>query len=284
MWSRRNMLRAGLFVGTIGSGLGVAGVAGVYRFELTRHTSPLRGLTKPIRVLQLSDLHYGPYIHAASVGAWVDTAMQQQADLILITGDILDTSSHEGSRLGRVKQAMSKAENLLYLQLQKLRAPLGVYAVWGNHDYSTPENLKRLEANLNQIGIKVLINQGKLLRPDFFLAGVDDLWYGKPDVGQAIQNLEGSAACLLMCHNPDYLYKVPSRVDLTLCGHTHGGQLRLPLLGSPWAPSQYGSKFLSGWIQDPQPAFVSRGLGVTGLPLRNVGAEMTLFNFQPKEV
>ena len=98
---------------------------------------------------------------------------------------------------------------------------------------------------------------------------------GDPNVTKALLNAPANAASILLCHNPDYLLEVPQRAGVTLCGHTHGGQVRLPGIGAPWTPSKYGERFLAGWVTEPVPAYVSRGLGATAVPHR-IGAQAEL--------
>ncbi len=193
--------------------------------------------------------------------------------MMVITGDLLDNDSR-GLVAHRTKPYLSKPVGLLLDQLSHLKAPLGVYAVWGNHDcgYS---NLKTFEASLSSLGISVLTNRGASVRRGLFLAGVDDLWWGDPNVTKALLNTPDNAASILLCHNPDYLLEIPQRVSLALCSHTHGGQVRLPGVGAPWVPSKYGERFLVGWVTEPVPAYVSRGLGATAVPHR-IGAQAEL--------
>jgi predicted MPP superfamily phosphohydrolase len=103
-----------------------------------------------------------------------------------------------------------------------------------------------------------------------WLAGVDDLWRGRPNLPSALAGIPQRSAVILQCHNPDFMEEVPdARVGLALCGHTHGGQIYLPALGSPWIPSKYGEKYRHGLVQGPKSqVFVSRGLGEAGVPLR----------------
>lgn len=149
-----------------------------YLFRVSRFRRSLSGLGKPVRVVQLSDFHYGPWIHAESVRAWVRAAQLEKPDLIVITGDLLDNDSR-GSVALWIKLYLSKPVGLLLDQLSHLKAPLGVYAVWGNHDYGY-SNLKTFEASLSSLGISVLTNRGASVRQGLFLARVDDLWWGIP--------------------------------------------------------------------------------------------------------
>ena len=264
----------------------------IYRFRVQPEKTALPGLKAPIRVLQLSDCHYGTFIGPRMVGRWVDAALSQQADVIVITGDFLDSS------LGL------RPQGALLAQLSRLQAPLGVYAVFGNHDWTslnTTATRARFARDLEAIGIGVINNGGLQLRDDLYLAGIDDWWFGTQDVAAMLEGYAGGAL-LLLSHNPDYLPHVPPQVTLTLCGHTHGGQVRVPLLGPIKRASLYGTQFLEGWVEaaaaqpnaaeHSRPAspprvnrgYVTHGLGVTGLPFRlGVPAEMTVFEFGVEE-
>lgn len=266
-----------------------------YRFEISRYQNRLEGLKNPLKIAHLSDLHIGFWIQAGSVQRWVEATMAEQPDAVVITGDLTDSA--------RKYQVLPNLE-----PFRNLKTPLGTWAVWGNHDYRysgyqfrdaaqtqtwaqarfhAPPSVPmyppaELKQHLNQLGIQVLTNQGKLLRPDFFLAGVDDFWHGLPDLDQALSGLPVNVASLLLCHNPDFLYKVSARVGLTLCGHTHGGQIVLPGYGPLTTSSEYKNKFAGGWVDDPVRAFISRGLGVSTAPIRfGCEAEIVIHELVP---
>lgn len=273
---------------TGGAGLVVAGalpVASAYRFQVSQHVLDLPGLGAPLRVVQLSDLHYGPFIRLDSLRAWVDAALRERADLIVITGDLVD--SEVGESLAP-----------LLGELARLRAPLGVWAVWGNHDYGSfgtyarrlrgpgrpdwPSRRAHFQAQLREAGVRVLRNEGRLLRPDLYLAGIDDLWWGDVELEKAIARRPPGGVTLLLSHNPDILPSVPEDISLTLCGHTHGGQVRLPGLGALTTSSRYGERFAQGFVRAPARGFISRGLGVSLLPLRvNCAPEVVVLDLRP---
>lgn len=245
-----------------------------YSFIINRYQRPLRGLRQPLKVAHLSDLHVGFWIRRASLERWVAAAVNERPDLIVITGDMTD-SARRDQVLPHLKA------------LAGLKAPLGVWAVWGNHDYRfnnyQTRDLSELEGHLGQVGIEILKNRGSFLREDFYLAGVDDWWEGEPDAAAALMGRQNGAATVLLSHNPDFLYEVPQSVDLTLCGHTHGGQIVLPGYGPAFTSSKYKQKFASGWVDDPVPGFISRGLGVASLPLRvNCPAELVIHQLVPQ--
>jgi len=103
-----------------------------------------------------------------------------------------------------------------------------------------------------------------------WLAGVDDMWWGRPDLNLALDDVPAGAAVVLLCHNPDFAEARPDgRVGLMLSGHTHGGQVYIRGLGSRWMPSRYGDKYRHGLVQGPASSvYISRGLGEAGIPLR----------------
>lgn len=285
---RRRLLRA---LGT-GAGLtlalGGAGAAQAYRFGVTEHRRTLPGLTRPVRVALLTDLHYGLYIAAGSVRAWVEATNAARPDLVLLGGDQLD-------------YRLEASPDPLLAELRRLRAPLGVYGVWGNHDYGSfgryasrhlggarsdwDTRRESLRLAFAGAGVTILRDEGRALRDDLWLGGVDDLWHGKPDPARALGGA-GGRATLLLSHNPDLLPDLPLAAGLVLCGHTHGGQVRLPLIGAPVVPSDYGQRYAMGWVGGAHgtPAYVSRGLGLSGLPFRNLcPPEIALFTLIPPE-
>lgn len=241
------------------------GVANVYRFRVRRERLELPGLRRPLRLLYLADLHYGLWLREGSVRAWVRAARALRPDLIAFGGDYVQ---------GRPTIDAGPLADLL----APLEAPLGVWGVWGNHDHAwysdRPERLARVLAGA---GVRLLVNAHARPRDDLWLAGVDDVSTGDVDVRAALDGVPAEAACVLLCHDPEALPRLEGLrrpPELVLCGHTHGGQLRLP--------GGVGALPL-GWQADaPAPAFVSSGLGVGLLPLRaNCPAEMVLFELRP---
>lgn len=245
--------------------------ANSYRLSVSHHTRQFKQLKAPLRIAQLSDLHFGRLVGEKTVATWVDATLVEQPDLILITGDIIDWSVKDTAPLIK--------------QLSRLEAKHGVYGVWGNHDYDLGRAFKReFETQLNSIGITMLKNEGLSLRNDFYLAGLDDLWDGTPNVASALLPRADEQACLLMVHNPDILPELPKSIDLTLCGHTHGGQIKLPFIGAFHVPSAYGTRFVEGWIEEEATplAYVSRGMGMVSIPIRFLSqAELAIFDLVP---
>jgi uncharacterized protein len=247
--------------------------ASAHTFGISRHTVQMPNLERPLKLMQLTDLHFGRFMFEPEVRKWVNATNLEKPDLIVITGDIVD------------RVISSQALDSVAFELSKLSAPLGVFATLGNHDYwyvSQDQSVHGLVKRLEKYGIRVLVNDGVRVRDDFFLAGIDDLWNGEPNLERTLRDQPKNAAKVLLSHNPDILVRVPANIDLTLSGHTHGGQVRIPGLPTLFNVSNYGERFQQGFVRGSAPGFVSRGLGVGALPLRlNCPAELVVLELQP---
>lgn len=241
---------------------------------LERHTITFAHLPRGLhglRIGHLSDFHLG-WAHTAANVRWAVAQMQrEQPDLLVITGDFVS-----------FRRAIAQLPELL----RPLRAPLGIYAVTGNHDHW--EGVDEIRSSLEPLGIHFLLNRSVRVShhgSDFWVAGIDDPWYGSPDLEEALCLVPPDAFTLFLCHTPDTAKEaVHSFVDLQLSGHTHGGHISLPLLG-PLCLPLYGLGYPSGWARvSPQlHLYVSRGLG--GQPLRlNCPPEGTLITIQGESV
>lgn len=268
--NRRNFFKttAGVLAAgvTAGTCYGFAEAGG---FEVARPTLSLPKLPaafEGVRVAFLADLHHGPYTSLAFITSAVRTTLALKPDLILLGGDYCLRES--------------KYIRPCFEVLKSLSAPLGVFGVLGNHDYAHGEVETRRE--MRRAGIEELTNAGVWLQrgnDKLRLAGVDDLWWGKPDAAEALGDATAEDAVLLLSHNPDICEPLRDpRVGLVLSGHTHGGQVRVPGMRNPFIPSRYGEKYSHGLVEAPATrVYVSRGLGATGLPVRyNCPPELTL--------
>jgi predicted MPP superfamily phosphohydrolase len=219
-----------------------------------------------LRVAFLTDIHHGPYVSLDYVTSLVRTTLTLCPDLVLLGGDY---SSKE-----------SKYIDPCFDVLADLNAPLGVFGVLGNHDYA--DGLVQSRAGFRRARITELTNTGVWLERGtsrLRLAGVDDLWHGRPDLCAALGEARPADACVLVSHNPDYAELIrDSRVGLVLSGHTHGGQIDLPGIGAPVVASRYGQKYLKGLVQAPATqVYISRGLGTATPHIRlNCPPEITL--------
>lgn len=205
----------------------------------------------------LTDIHLGPYLSADFVTSVVRTTLALNPDLIVLGGDY---------SLRDVKYVAP-----CFDVLRSLSAPLGVYGVLGNHDYWHGVEVTR--SAMRAARITELTNRGVWLNRGsarLRLAGVDDLWEGRPDVYAAVGEATPSDACILVSHNPDFAETMTDRrVGLVLSGHTHGGQVVIPDVGAPWIPSRYGMKYSHGLVDAPATqVYVSTGLGMSSLPIR----------------
>ena len=216
----------------------------------------------PLRIALLADIHAaGPHDTPARCARVVARANAEGADLVLLLGDYVD--------LRRVKTAFVAPEVIAPV-LARLQAPLGVYAVLGNHDWEIGG--ARMARALAAAGIQCLDNAvWRLQRSggDCWLVGVGDASLGADRLAATLEQITDLAPALLMTHSPDVFPEVPARVALSVAGHTHGGQVRLPWVGPLVVPSRYGKRYAYGHIvESGRHLFVSRGLGQSVLPMR----------------
>jgi predicted MPP superfamily phosphohydrolase len=266
--SRREFLkRAGLagLTSTMTGGL-------IYPFleakwcQIVRHTIRLPNLPRAfhgITVALLTDIHHGPFVPMAYVHAVVEATNALKPDLVALVGDYVHRSAFY----------IAPAIN----ELGRLKAPLGRFAVRGNHDnrnYHGHEDFRTASCtalanakipDLNNDGIW-LERRGARLR----ICGVGDLWTDCQDLDAALGDSTRGDAVLLLSHNPDFVEMIEdNRVGLVLSGHTHGGQVVVPGLGAPIVPSRCGQKYLHGLVQGPScQVFISRGIGTISPPVR----------------
>jgi predicted MPP superfamily phosphohydrolase len=219
---------------------------------------PLRGL----RIAVIADLHAGaPFIDEAKIDAVVRLANAAKPDLTLIAGDLV---AHGTFAARPISPAIIAAH------LRPLRASLGVYAVLGNHDHW--DDAGAIAAALRGASVRVLINQTIPLhfrgRP-FDLVGIDDPVTGHDDVGKALKDVPPASPALCLAHTPDIFPSLPPICALTIAGHTHGGQVDLPVLGRLIVPSKYGQRYAAGLICEARKClFVSTGIGTSIIPVR----------------
>lgn len=259
--SRREFVRTAGLAGLGAVAVGVLSVESPHSFEVNVHSRAVRGLAAGLRVALLTDFHLGPNLGPGDLAKWVEASNSVRPDLVCVVGDIVD-QAYRGD--------LSELKELL----PDLRAPLGVYAVAGNHDRTRYRRFDVFREALREARVTLLLNESVAVRDDLHVAGLDDYRVGRPDLAATLAGTAGSdsVATVFLSHNPDIIPELPdgtaSGVDLLLAGHTHGGQIRLPGIGPLVTSSAYGARYASGWVPAPMPAFVSRGLGVTTLPFR----------------
>ena len=230
---------------------------------------------EPLTVAVMSDLHAGsPYIDAAKIVRVVESVNAAGPDLVLLLGDYVTHGVVGGTR-------MDPAE--IGKLLAGLEAPLGVYAVLGNHDWW--DGAEAIRSALTQAGAAVIDNEAhRIDRPegDFWLLGIGDAWEGSPKIDGPLAGIQDSLPVIAFTHNPDLFPHIPVQVTLTLAGHTHGGQVAIPLVGRPVVPSEFGERFAYGHIvEDNRHLYVTGGLGTSILPVRfRVPPEVVLLTIQ----
>jgi uncharacterized protein len=212
-----------------------------------------------LRIAFLSDLHAGSFMDADDLSRICARVAAAEPHLVLFGGDLINTRERE---------------LLLFRKaLRQLRPPLGMFAVPGNHDHFWGNDLGLWEAFLHGHRVQVLRNRGVRLTwqgAPFWLGGVDDLTEAEPDLSRALDGRAHDEPAILLSHHPDFFFEAAAAgVDLTLSGHTHGGQIRLFGM-APLHHSKFG--YEQGWfVEGDASLYVSRGVGVTVLPLR-IGA------------
>ncbi len=229
-----------------------------YRLEIPRWPPELSGL----KVAVIGDLHVGsPFNGIENLEKVVKLANGEKPDLILLAGDFV---------IGGVQGGHRVAPERIARELASLEAPLGVFAVLGNHDwwFDAPRVRKAIE----DAGIPFIDERAVELRHGgqaFWLAGCGDYWEGHPNPGATLATIHDRNPILLLTHNPDLFPDVPDRVNLTIAAHTHGGQVYIPLIGRPIVPSKYGQRFAIGHIvEGGRHLFVSPGIGTSIIPVR----------------
>ena len=152
----------------------------------------------------------------------------------------------------------------------KLKSQAGVFGVLGNHDQWL--NGARVADALRSAGVNVLEDRSmRVATPSgpIWLAGVSDFKTARHDFHAALAGITREAPLLVITHNPDVFPKLPDGINLTIAGHTHGGQVRIPLFGSPIVPSEYGQRFVGGHITEgKRHLYVATGIGTSIIPVR----------------
>jgi len=284
----RRMLLAGA---AAVSAAGLSGHAFAEPFEtlVTRYRLSPPGWPKglSLKLVVLADLHAcEPWMGVERIRNIVEHTHALEPDCVLLLGDYV-------AGRGMMRYADPVAEQDWAAALARLKAPLGVHAVLGNHDWWADRSVQRLRKGtpaaslaLQDAGIPVYENRAIRLSKHgqpFWLAGLGDqeaFWtssmrrsrrdryLGADDLFGALSHVSDDAPVILMAHEPDIFPRVPDRVALTVSGHTHGGQVRI--FGyAPVVPSSFGNRYVYGHVvEENRNLIVSAGLGCSGLPVR----------------
>ncbi|MGP4068289.1 metallophosphoesterase [Halobacillus sp. B29] len=230
-----------------------------------------------VDILQFSDTHIGFHYDLNKFEQLVETINQRKPDLILFTGDLVDEP-----------QTYSFTDRLPAL-LNRLEAPLGKYWIYGNHDHGGYGTEKIYEV-MSRGGFTLLQNEHTSIQKDgeaFTLAGLDDVMLGRPDIEETLAQHNENSFTLFLAHEPDIADQVQRYgVDVQLSGHSHGGQVQLPIYGYLVTPP-LAEKYVEGHyrLPDGMDLFVSRGLGTTRMPYRFLcRPELSIFRLKSPEI
>lgn len=292
--NRRTAVRnIGLTIASIPFASTLYGITiGKYQFHVKRKTLYFNRLPtafEGLKVVQFSDFHAGSFDDHKAVERGLELINEEQPDLVLFTGDLVNNRA---------------PEVLPYLDsLKKIQAPLGKFAILGNHDYGDyvkfdseqerTANLKALGQHFENTGFQLLKNENSQLKrgkDSIYIAGVEN-WGRGPfpqygDIEEATKGISSKAFTILMSHDPDHWEYVvrehPFFIDFTLSGHTHGGQFGVNIPNWKWSPVKYRYKRWLGYYQvNQKQLFVSKGFGFLGFPGR-VGMTPEIVSFRLK--
>jgi hypothetical protein len=214
------------------------------------------------RLALVSDLHAGhPPVDADYVERVAQLVDREGPDLVALLGDYVDDEATFAS---------GENPNDVAAALARIRAPLGRFAVLGNHDWRSGGEIVR--GALASAGIVVLENQARQLRSarvPLWIAGLADATERTPDVAGTFRDVPEDAALIVLSHDPDLFPSIPERAALTVSGHTHGGQVDVPVLRRRVIPSLFGDRYSHGHVEEGgRHLYVTRGVGTSGWPIR----------------
>jgi predicted MPP superfamily phosphohydrolase len=273
--SRRKLMLGGLGLTALGGGAvaGYAGAEAAWMLDVTRYKLTPRNWPagQRLTITAIADIHAGgPNMGLRRIRDIVDASNALRSDIVLLLGDFVATHRFVTEPVPAPVWAA---------QLARLKAPLGVHAILGNHDWWF--HLAEIRLALAGAKIPVMENDAVLLGEAgarFWLAGLGDQiafplgrgrFRGVDDLPGTMAKITTDDPVILMVHEPDIFTQVSDRVALTLAGHTHGGQMRVPLIWPSLVPSAYGARFAYGHIvEGGRDLIVSGGLGTSVVPLR----------------
>lgn len=273
MLSRRQFLRTSgtaMIAAPLGLTIG-ATAATAHDYQINRlrlHYPDLPPGLDGFRIVQLSDIHSGIYMTENQMRDIFHLANEQHPGLVAITGDFVDNSVSEIPAL--------------YRAIADLKADYGIYGCLGNHDHYA--SASSVSSALRQRGVNLLTNNNLTIPVNgesLTLLGVDDIQSGTPNadrMGQALSNLPEDGFRLLLSHRPDLFDDARKHdIDLTLAGHTHGGQIGINLMGIPLYPIHLFHDYAKGLYEiDRHKLYVNVGIGMVGIPVRLVRPELTV--------
>ncbi|MFN0290546.1 metallophosphoesterase [Pedobacter helvus] len=268
-------------------------VKGKYAYRVIRHTlyfDDLPDAFEGFKLVQISDVHAGSLKNPKAVQRGIDLINRQQADLFVFTGDLVNNKAEE------IKPYIA--------HFSQIKAPFGQFSVLGNHDYGDyvkwdseavkSENLDQLKKYHAEIGFRLLLDEHVELEKKgqkITLAGIENWGLGFGERGDLEKALQGSAKNefkILLSHDPSHweaqVKNHPSKIHLTLAGHTHGMQFGIEAFGLKWSPVQFRYKHWAG-IKKENHRFlnVNRGFGFIGFSGRvGIWPEITVIELKKK--
>ncbi len=268
------------------------GLVEPFRLRVRRFNVRLENLppqAQEMRVVQISDLHAGFVAPMALTRHILRLAQNENADLIVLTGDLVSRRGSYFPLFRPFAPPITEYARRLEPLLRELRAPLGVWAVAGNHDLWKGEknelqhgDFAPVARHLEKAGVRILQNQSARLPNGLTLVGTDDLREGAPDVKAATRGITPDEAQIVLSHNPRLAALFADRNALILSGHTHGGQAKLPPPFRLYPIDCISTSWQSGWWNVGRAQlYVSTGAGHIGLPFRlGVPPEICVFTLK----
>ncbi len=273
--SRRLVLKAGLYgLSAYAFGASAYGLLEQDEVEVNERTIPIKDLPEGLRGFSIAficDVHSGIFMSKKKMLEYAELVNGLQADLIVIPGDFVTSRLHE---IYPFVEAFSQ-----------LTAPYGVYGCLGNHEFFADRSGDLLTNELEQGGIRILRNESARISVNgasLDLIGVDDIrrsMSAETVVDRSLRQVRNDTPKVLLCHKPYFFETIASRnIDLTLAGHTHGGQIVFAQLGQTYiAPASLATQYVHGlYERGNSKMYVTRGVGVIGVPFRvNCPPEIT---------
>jgi len=292
--SRRNFIvKSGLFLASLPFASMLYGITkGKYNFKINEFVLKFKNLPESfdgLKIVQISDIHSGSFDDKKDVQRGIDLVNEQQADILFFTGDLVNNDAREIEP---------------YIKMfQNLKAPMGKYAILGNHDYGDykqwaslkekRQNMKLLFKQHDKMQFKLLKNESFIIernKEKLAILGVEN--WGRPpfqqrgDLDKALIGVDNKDFKILLSHDPMHWdYKVlPHKIniDLTLSGHTHGMQFGIEIPGFKWSPIQYFYPRWAGlYTENNQYLYINRGFGFLGFPGRvGIWPEITVIKLR----
>ncbi|WP_026583083.1 metallophosphoesterase [Bacillus sp. J33] len=278
--SRRSFLKRALSFAAAAFGLSAGGYYYSREIEprlldITTHKISNKTIPKAfdhVKIVQFSDTHLGFHYDLDQLEELIMKLNKQEPDIVFFTGDLMDEPNKylEASRVAPL--------------LEKIKAPLGKFAIYGNHDHGGYGS-DIYKSIMEKAGFILLMNESHKIDvsgSSIHIIGIDDAMLGRPDIKLAVENIKDPSYKILLSHAPDLADGASSfGIHLQLSGHSHGGQIKIPFFGALVKPP-YAERYHEGFYeigsQEPLTLYVNRGLGTTRLPFRFLSRpEMTVF-------